>query len=123
MDLWDDTRIKPGDDWFVEIDQALQGCQIALLLISDEFLSSTFIQKKEMTDLLQKHKDGGLRLYPVLLRDCLWEVNPHLKRLQIKMTAGAKALETCKPAERNEVLTQIARDIYQAVKPDASGAV
>lgn len=123
LDLWDDTRIKPGDDWYAEIDQALKDCQIALLLISDEFLSSSFIQKKEMTDLLQKHKEGGLRLYPVLLRDCLWEVNPHLKRLQIKMTDGAKALETCKPAERNAVLTQIARDIHQAVKHDASGAV
>ena len=123
LDLWDDTRIKPGDDWYVEIDQALKDCQIALLLISDEFLSSRFIQQKEMVDLLEKHKGGGLRLYPVLLRDCLWEAVPDLKRLQIKMTQGAKPLETCKPAERNAVLTQIGRDLLQAVQPDAAGAV
>lgn len=122
LDLWDDTRIKPGDDWYAEIDRALKDCQIALLLISDEFLSSRFIQQKEMVDLLEKHKVGGLRLYPVLLRDCLWEAVPDLKRLQIKMTQGAKALETCKPAERNAVLTQIGRDLLQAVQPDVAGA-
>ncbi len=123
LDPWDDTRIKPGDDWSAEIDQALKDCQIALLLISDEFLSSKFIQRKEMVDLLEKHQGGGLRLYPVLLRDCLWEVNPHLARLQIKMTSTAKALETCKPAERNAVLTQIGRDLLEAIQPDATGAV
>lgn len=123
LDLWDDTRIKPGDDWYAEIDQALKDCQIALLLISDEFLSSRFIQQKEMVDLLEKHKGGGLRLYPVLLRNCLWEAVPDLKRLQIKMTQGAKPLETCKSAERNEVLTQIGRDLLQAVQPDPAGAV
>ena len=123
LDLWDDTRIQPGDDWYAEIDRALKDCQIALLLISDEFLSSKFIQRKEMVDLLEKHKGGGLRLYPVLLRDCLWEVNPHLKRLQIKMTRTAKPLEDCKPAERNAVLTEIGRDLLKAMQPDAAGAV
>ena len=122
LDLWDDTRIKPGDDWYAEIDKALKASRIALLLISDEFLSSTFIQNKEMADLLLAHKAGGLRLYPILIRDCLWEVQPELKRLQIKMTDGFKALETCKPADRNAVLTQIGRDILQAVRPNDQGA-
>ena len=34
LDCWDDTHIRPGDDWKQEIRSALDTAQVAVLLIS-----------------------------------------------------------------------------------------
>ena len=41
-DIWDDTRIKPGDSWQLEIRKALESASVAVLLISADFLASEF---------------------------------------------------------------------------------
>lgn len=123
LDVWDDTRIKPGRDWEKEIEKALTESRIALLLISDGFLASRFIQDKEFSVLLERQKSEGLRLYPLLLEDCLWEANEALKRLQIKMTDGFRPLEQCTVAERNTLLTAVARDIYHELKGASGGNI
>ncbi|MDP3612280.1 MAG: toll/interleukin-1 receptor domain-containing protein, partial [Rubrivivax sp.] len=48
LDVWDDRRIQGGDDWRQEIRQAIEGCDIALLLISADFLISKFILDEEV---------------------------------------------------------------------------
>lgn len=40
IDLWDDTRIKPGAVWYEEIKRGLEGARAALLLVSADFLAS-----------------------------------------------------------------------------------
>lgn len=35
---WDDTQIKPGSDWRMEIETALNQAQVAVMLISADFL-------------------------------------------------------------------------------------
>lgn len=123
LDICDDTQIKPGSDWEKEIEKALKESRIALLLISAGFLASRFIQDKEFSVLLERQKSEGLRLYPLLLEDCLWEANEALKRLQIKMTDGFKPLEQCTVAARNTVLTEVARDIYHELKGASGGNI
>src|SRR3954470_17624379 len=48
LDCWDDTRIRPGDDWKREIRTALEKAQVAVLLISARFFASDFIDKNEL---------------------------------------------------------------------------
>ena len=40
LDCWDDTHIRPGDDWKQEIENALDTAQVAVLLISADFFAS-----------------------------------------------------------------------------------
>jgi hypothetical protein len=48
IDLWDDTRLRPGTNWREDIQQAVASAQIAILLISADFLASDFIDTDEL---------------------------------------------------------------------------
>jgi len=40
--LWDDTRLKPGDDWKGEIKRALEAARIVLILVSADVNDLSF---------------------------------------------------------------------------------
>lgn len=48
VDVWDDTKIKVGNDWKKEIDAALHQAAIAVLIVSADFLASDFIVDNEL---------------------------------------------------------------------------
>jgi hypothetical protein len=56
--VWDDGNIPPGSAWLEEIDRAIASARIAVLLVSQEFLASSFIQRKELPDLLRRRGEG-----------------------------------------------------------------
>ena len=62
IEWWADTRIKPGDDWQEKIAKALSSAKAGILLVSQEFLSSDFIAKKELPYLLEARKTKGLKV-------------------------------------------------------------
>ena len=67
LDCWDDTHIRPGDDWQQEIQNALDTAQVAVLLISADFFASDFIDETELPPLLDAAKAKGVRILPVIL--------------------------------------------------------
>ncbi len=56
LETWDDSRIKTGDDWFPEIEKALEEANIAILMISADFLASDFILGEEIPRLLENRR-------------------------------------------------------------------
>ena len=48
LEEWDDRRIGAGDDWYPEIERAMARASVAILLISADFLSSSFILEEEV---------------------------------------------------------------------------
>jgi hypothetical protein len=70
---WDDTYIKPGDDWREKINQALAEAKIAILLVSSDFLASDFICDEELPYLFEAAKTKGIRIIPVAVRPSAWK--------------------------------------------------
>ncbi|PXX77737.1 TIR domain-containing protein [Rivihabitans pingtungensis] len=72
LDSWDDQRIDAGDDWHPEIQQAIERCDVAVLLISADFLTSSFIRDQEVPRLLQRRQEQGIRVIPLIVSPCQW---------------------------------------------------
>src|SRR2546428_13547009 len=60
IDLWVDTKLKPGENWQSEVENALASVKVAILLISIDFLNSPFIAKNELPPLLFAAEADGV---------------------------------------------------------------
>ena len=97
IDVWVDTRLRAGDQWRAEIEQALDRASVAILLVSADFLASDFITENELPPLLRKAQEQGTRIIPVILKPCRFAREKNLQQFQsfnnpketvVRMTAG-----------------------------------
>jgi hypothetical protein len=130
-DIWIDAgKIAVGSQWREKIEQGLRDTDAALLLISDNFLSSDFIRKKEQAPLLAR-RDAGMLLVPVLIGACPWQQIAWLEGTQMR-PAGGKPLEQIGRASSPKVkqvamelvneLTGLLRDAATPTAPPAAAA-
>jgi len=113
-DCWDDTHIRPGDDWKQEIQNALDTAQVAVLLISADFFASDFIDENELPPLLAAAQAKGARILPVILSACRFARNPELTRFQA-VNSPDRPLNEIPPAEQEKVLDRLAQTIETAL--------
>jgi hypothetical protein len=109
LDVWDDRRIGPGADWEAEIRAAIDAADVAILLISPEFLTSRFVRDSEIPRLLQRRAQEGVCLIPVLVRPCLWRRVPWLAALQVRPWNG-KPLSALRGSHIDEELMALAEE-------------
>ena len=88
LQVWDDRRIAAGADWEAEIDRAIAGCDLALLLVSADFLTSRLILGQEVPPLLQRRQGQGIRVIPRILSPCAWSRIPWLSAIQARPKDG-----------------------------------
>ncbi|MEM7063477.1 MAG: COR domain-containing protein [Cyanobacteria bacterium P01_B01_bin.77] len=118
IDAWQDRRIEPGKEWYQAIQTAMGECDIAVLLVSRAFLASRFINEEEIPRLLQRRRDEGMRVIPIIVRPCTWISEPVLKDLQA-LPRDNKAVITF--AEENGDRDQAWTDIAEAIETIAKG--
>ena len=116
LDYWDDTHIRPGDDWKQEIQNALDTAQVAVLLISADFFASDFIDEAELPPLLDAAKAKGVRILPVILSASRFARNPDLARFQA-VNLPSRPLNDMLPPEQEKVLDRLAHTIESIFDP------
>jgi transcriptional regulator with XRE-family HTH domain len=82
IEAWSDHKISVGSDWRKEIKKALDAAQIAILLISADFLASDFIVDNELPPLLEKAEAEGATIISVILKPCRFTRESGLARYQ-----------------------------------------
>ena len=120
LSFWDDRQIGAGEHWYKEIQDAIDTASIAVLLVSDNYLNSRFILDEEVKRLLQRREENGLIIFPVIIKHCPWQKIPWLNRMQARPKDG-KPVEAYRGSRRNEVLTNIATEIYERLEEVEGG--
>jgi hypothetical protein len=68
--LWDDTRIRAGDNWRNAIRTALASAKIAVLMVSTHFLASPYIDQVELNHLRSAAEKENVKLIWFTLDGC-----------------------------------------------------
>lgn len=84
---WIDRKIKTGEDFQENIDNALENAEIICLMISDNFLASSACIK-EKNDALNLKNSKGIRVIPIILSPCAWTEHTELSELLATPTDG-----------------------------------
>ena len=110
---WDDRKIAPGSKWKEEIEQALASCQVAVLLVSPNFLASDFIAEYELPYILSKAASGSLTIVWVCLSDCRYDATP----IAVYQAGHdvSKPLDTLPKGKRNQALNGVTKSIESAL--------
>jgi formylglycine-generating enzyme required for sulfatase activity len=111
LQRWDDSRIQPGDIWLDEIEQALDRAQVALLLVSPDFLASDFIRRQELPCLFEAAENDGLKILWVPLLPCSWKRFRQIEQYQAVIPVD-KTLAEMGEVERDRALVAITDQIH-----------
>ena len=86
--FWYDTELKPGDVFKRQIESEIDQTQIAILIVSQSFLNSEFIEQTEMPRIAERARQGETIVIPVLVEPCDWSDYPFLADRQMVPSAN-----------------------------------
>jgi formylglycine-generating enzyme required for sulfatase activity len=86
-DIFFDGEIVPGERWNERLKAELHQADIYLLLVTDDFLDSDYINDVELPKALEKEKAGKAKVVPIILRHCMWQYTL-LKEFQVVLHDG-----------------------------------
>jgi len=113
--FWYDKTLKPGDVFSREIEEQIDRSQIALLVVSQSFLNSDYIEQKELPRIGHQAKLGQLVIVPVLVERCKWSKVPILAERQM-VPAGKPLIDyTVSKPEWKGILADILDGIESQV--------
>lgn len=73
---WTDNAVSAGGSLDNEISKALNEAEIFIALVSPDYLNSSYCYDKEFEEALRLHKEGRLKIVPVILEPCDWQNTP-----------------------------------------------
>ena len=114
IEVWHDRQIEPGTEWEEDIAEDLNSDHLILLLISSDFLDSTYCYDNELKRAMERHSANEARVIPIILRDCDWHVLP-IAKLQVLPKDG-KASHGSNWKYIDEAFADIARGVRNAVQ-------
>ncbi len=115
LDVWVDSKIMTGEDWQQEINSALQQANIAILMVSADFLASDFIVNNELPPLLTKAEVQGTKIVPVVVSPCRFARDSSLNKFQA-VNEPSKPLSLITVNEREAIYDKLSLDIESVLK-------
>lgn len=109
IQVWDDTKIRPGSAWKDEIETALKLAKVAVLLVSSNFLASEFVAHHELPPLLRAAREDGLTIFWIYVSTCLYELTD-IAEFQAAHDVS-RALDRMDKPSRQAVLAEVCRHI------------
>jgi TIR domain-containing protein len=109
---WHDRAIEPGSEWQEQIDSRIRSAQVILLLISPDFIDSSYCYDIELKLALERHAHGEAVVVPIILRPVDWSSAP-FAQLQA-LPRDARPITTWPNVD--EAFADVARGIRRVVE-------
>lgn len=122
-DVWEDRQIVVGDDWKPEIEKALNDADIAILMVSVDFLGSNFIRTEEVPRILERRETQGVWVIPVFVKPCAWTKVKWLNKIQGEPRDGKTLEERDRNGEAERILADLAEKIADRIQAVAKKRV
>lgn len=119
VECWDDSKIRPGQNWLDEILRELTGRSVAVLLLSAEFLASHFISETELPTLVNATKENGLVVLPVHISPCRFDLLPEFQ----SVNDPNKPMVDLKKGDRDRVWVKLTYEIERIHHRGDSGGM
>lgn len=71
--IWDDSKLKPGENWKDSIVKKLESASVVLLIVSADFLASDFVMEFEYPEALKHAQEKGTRILMLIASPCLFD--------------------------------------------------
>lgn len=117
--VWDDRRIDGGENWYPEIQLAMEQAHVAICIISPDYLASAFCVKEELPFLLERRKQDGMTLIPLLVRPCSWQAFDWLRQVQMLPRDNRSVLVDFRGIE-DVVFTEVANLVLRITSDPAA---
>lgn len=109
--IWSDDIIVAGENWSQNIHRALERARVGLLLVTDHFLQSKFINKVELARLLSSAKRGNVSIRWVPVSASLYTYS-ELGEIQA-CCDPTRPLDQLDEAERKATIQKICLEIVE----------
>ncbi len=109
--LWDSGSVEAGEVQQQEVEQHVSSADIILLLMSPDFVSSSWGQEQMELALRQLYQ-RQTHIIPILLYPCMWELTPIF--LLKPLPKNRRPISTW--GDRDVALQKVAQAIYSIIK-------
>jgi hypothetical protein len=120
IDFWWDGKIRTSDDWDEEIKQNVQDADLIIVILSQDYLTSTYIAEREWPFIRARCLTGHAILFPVLYERCNFKIlnndNFHIEERQFWPRPQNK-LKAWVELTEDEKAQQIESFIIELFKP------
>ena len=110
LKTWDDRRIRGGSGWREEISKQLNACDVCILLVSPNSLSSDFILDDEIKRMLERRKEEGAHIYPIVITPTPFKGAEWLTEMQLR-AGKTQPLSSYPLSEREMKMVTIVEEI------------
>ena len=112
IETWHDRRIGAGEELDEAIGRHVESDEIIALLVSPDFLASSYCYDVEMQRAMARHEAGEARVVPIILRACEWQAAPFGKLLATP-TDGRPITQW---PDKDQAFLEVARSIRKAAE-------
>jgi len=120
IDVWVDKKIKAGDKWKEKLEKALQDSNVAVLLLSADYLASDFIVRNELPSLLKNATKKGTLIIPVIIKPCRFTRDSNLNIYQA-INEPKESIISLNENKREEIYDKVAERIEERLKSEEKG--
>lgn len=107
IDVWYDGKILPGDTIDKEILEQLEISDVVLLLVSPNYLQSSYCMNVELDKAIERHQEGTCIVVPVILSESIIDNSLSFSKL-MRVPEDGKPIQKFRP-QNNGYVNAVAR--------------